>query len=116
MNDNVSQLPPAGPPPPDHFPLDGLESLVFSVLVQWEEIPDPHDVAQLVVQRLRDQKQVPAEPGEPYFMLQARDPHAPILVQLWADLRQLHAGSPGHVADARRKAKAMLEFRRERQL
>lgn len=110
-DDNITWRPPA---PPD---LDGLERLVYDVLGNWEgEIPDPHDVAQIIVQRLREAKQVPAEPGEPYFLLLARDPHAPILVRVWADLRQVHAGSPGHVADARRTANQMDEFRRARAL
>ncbi len=30
-----------------------------------------------------------AEPDEPMFVLLARDPFAPILVRLWAQLRQL---------------------------
>lgn len=48
-----------------------------------------------------------AEPDEPMFVLLARDPHAPILVELWAALREQHAGNPSKVLEARTCAEAM---------
>ncbi len=48
-----------------------------------------------------------AEPDEPMFVLLARDPHAPVLVRLWADLRKVHAGNPSKVAAANNCANAM---------
>ena len=52
-----------------------------------------------------------AEPDEPMFVLLARDPHAPLLVRMWAELRQMHAGNPSKVAEARSCAAAMEEWR-----
>ncbi|KKN68900.1 hypothetical protein LCGC14_0446860 [marine sediment metagenome] len=55
-----------------------------------------------------------AEPDEPMFILLARDPHAPALVELWANLRQLH-GRPeddmdgGKIDEARACATAMVD-------
>ncbi len=42
-----------------------------------------------------------AAPDEPMFVLLARDPLAPILVRLWADLREHAAGNPSKVFEAR---------------
>lgn len=53
-----------------------------------------------------------AAPDEPMFVLLARDPMAPILVRLWADLRAHNAGNPSKVAEARTCATAMEEWRR----
>lgn len=52
-----------------------------------------------------------AHPDEPMFILLARDPHAPLLVRLWAELRALHAGNPSKVAEARTCADAMEAYR-----
>jgi hypothetical protein len=52
-----------------------------------------------------------AEPDEPMFVLLARDPLAPILVKLWADLREHAAGNPSKVAEARTCAADMAKWR-----
>lgn len=52
-----------------------------------------------------------AEPDEPMFVLLARDPLAPILVRLWADLREHAAGNPSKVAEARQCATNMAAWR-----
>lgn len=51
-----------------------------------------------------------AEPDEPMFILLARDPMAPILVELWASLRAHAAGNPSKVAKARAVAAAMRRW------
>jgi hypothetical protein len=51
-----------------------------------------------------------AEPGEPTFTLLGRDKHAPILVWLWALLRQMDGEKPERVHDARERAMAMLGY------
>ena len=51
-----------------------------------------------------------ADPDEPMFVLLARDPLAPALVELWATLREHYAGNPSKVAEARECAKAMREW------
>lgn len=56
-----------------------------------------------------------AEPDEPMFVLLARDPHAPLLVRLWADLRKLHAGNPSKVDEARQCADDMERYRLDAQ-
>jgi hypothetical protein len=48
-----------------------------------------------------------AEPDEPMFILLARDPLAPILVEAWASLREHAVGNPSKVAEARECAKTM---------
>lgn len=53
-----------------------------------------------------------AEPDEPMFILLARDPMAPILVRLWADLRAQNAGNPTKVAEARGCANQMEDWRK----
>lgn len=55
-----------------------------------------------------------AAPDEPMFVLLARDPFAPILVRLWADLREHAAGNPSKVGEARTCATEM-EVWRQRQ-
>lgn len=52
-----------------------------------------------------------AAPDEPMFVLLARDPMAPVLVRLWADLRQHNAGNPSKVAEARECAMSMERWR-----
>jgi hypothetical protein len=56
-----------------------------------------------------------AEPDEPMFVLLARDPLAPILVEQWAALREHLSGNPSKVAEARDCARAMREFRHRKQ-
>jgi hypothetical protein len=56
-----------------------------------------------------------AKPDEPMFILLARDPLAPILVKLWADLREHAAGNPSKVAEARMCALAMKQWRQTQQ-
>lgn len=51
-----------------------------------------------------------AEPDEPMFILLARDPIAPILVDLWARLRQHERGDSPKVAEAQFCADAMREW------
>ncbi len=52
-----------------------------------------------------------AEDDEPLFTLRARDPHAPALVRLWADLRELRPDNPSKVDEARHCADAMERYR-----
>lgn len=52
-----------------------------------------------------------AGPDEPMFILLARDPLAPILVRLWADLRAHLAGNPSKVLEARACADTMEDYR-----
>lgn len=52
-----------------------------------------------------------AEPDEPLFTLLARDPLAPILVQLWADMRAMHCGNPEKIQEAVEVATRMEEWR-----
>lgn len=51
-----------------------------------------------------------AEPDEPMLILLARDPLAPILVRLWADLREHAAGNPSKVGEARIVASEMEQW------
>jgi hypothetical protein len=55
-----------------------------------------------------------AEPDEPIFVLLGRDKHAPVLVDLWANLREGDGEDPAKVSEAIQCAKAMIEFRRKR--
>lgn len=41
---------------------------------------------------------------EPYFVLRAKDPHAPALVELWAALRESEFGATDKFREARRCA------------
>lgn len=60
-----------------------------------------------------------AGPDEPMFILLARDPLAPILVELWAALREQH-GCANHpqrshsdkATEARKCAETMREYRK----
>lgn len=54
-----------------------------------------------------------AEPDEPVFTLLARDPMAPQLIRLWAAQRWSEHEDPSVVADARRIADAMEEWRKK---
>jgi hypothetical protein len=47
---------------------------------------------------------------EPYFVLRAKDPHAPALVELWAALREVECGHNVKVAEARLCAVAMIRW------
>lgn len=51
-----------------------------------------------------------AHPDEPMFILLARDRHAPLLVGLWARLRELSGEDPAKVAEARQCWAAMIEW------
>lgn len=48
---------------------------------------------------------------EPYFLLRAKDPHAPALVELWASLRAAEFGEYLKLDEARAVAVAMREWR-----
>lgn len=55
-----------------------------------------------------------AEPDEPMFILLGRDKHAPLLVKLWASMRELDGEDMAKVEEAYQCAIAMHRFRRER--
>lgn len=58
-----------------------------------------------------------AEPDEPMFVLLARDPLAPLLVRMWADLKLAADGEEPVVDEAMGCAAAMDDWRkRERPL
>lgn len=44
---------------------------------------------------------------EPYFILRAKDPHAPAIVELWAALRESEFGPTGKFQEAKNCAKEM---------
>lgn len=44
---------------------------------------------------------------EPYFVLRAKDPHAPALVELWAALREAEFGNFAKLDEARQTAAQM---------
>lgn len=44
---------------------------------------------------------------EPYFVLRAKDPHAPALVEMWAALRQAQYGPYPKLDEARQCARDM---------
>jgi hypothetical protein len=51
---------------------------------------------------------------EPYFVLRAKDPLAPVLVELWAALRRLASeGEYSKLQEARNCAQTMRAWRRE---
>ena len=52
-----------------------------------------------------------AHENEPMFVLLARDPLAPILVELWASFREHVAGNPSKVAEARKCARDMRDWK-----
>jgi len=51
-----------------------------------------------------------ADPDEPMFILLARDWTAPILVKLWADLREQRGTNAQKIAEARACAEAMVRW------
>lgn len=54
-----------------------------------------------------------AKDNEPMFVLLGRDKHAPMLVQLWAMMRELDGEDAEKVAEAAQCAAAMLKWRRD---
>lgn len=56
-----------------------------------------------------------AKDDEPLFTLLARDITAPILVDLWAELRRLRDGSTEQVMDALRLASNMRQWKWEQE-
>lgn len=55
-----------------------------------------------------------AEPNEPMFVLLGRDRHAPMLVWLWATLRELDDEDVAKVAEARTCAADMMGWAHDR--
>lgn len=53
-----------------------------------------------------------AAPDEPMFVLLARDPLAPFVVEMWAKMRELSDGRSEKVNEARACAAAMEVWRR----
>jgi hypothetical protein len=51
-----------------------------------------------------------ADPDEPMFVLLGRDRHAPMLVQLWASMRELDGEDKAKVTEARICATDMTEW------
>jgi len=51
-----------------------------------------------------------AEPDEPMFILLARDPLAPLLVELWADVRAVLVGDDKKIAEARTCVQSMRNW------
>lgn len=49
---------------------------------------------------------------EPYFVLRAKDPNAPALVKLWADLRETQYGHYAKLDEARLCAAQMEDWRK----
>lgn len=56
-----------------------------------------------------------AEPDEPMFVLLGRDKHAPLLVGLWAELREMDGEDSAKLTEAYYCAAKMREFRKERE-
>jgi hypothetical protein len=56
-----------------------------------------------------------AEPDEPMFVLLGRDKHAPLLVKIWADMREAAGEDAAKVAEARACAEAMAAYRLKRE-
>ena len=54
-----------------------------------------------------------AEPDEPMFILLARDIHAPLLVRIWAQLRDAAGKDPVKVLEALACASQMETWRKE---
>jgi hypothetical protein len=50
-------------------------------------------------------------PDEPYFVLRAKDPNAPALVELWAALREVQYGDYRKLQEARQCADQMRRWR-----
>lgn len=55
-----------------------------------------------------------AEPDEPMFVLLGRDRYAPILVELWAMLRERDGEKSAQTAEAKECAEAMRTFKYRR--
>lgn len=55
-----------------------------------------------------------AEPDEPMFVLLGRDPLAPVLVNLWANLREMDKGYSDKIQEALDCALQMVTWRGER--
>lgn len=55
-----------------------------------------------------------AEPDEPMFILLGRDKHAPLLVKMWADMREAAGEDAAKVAEARACSDAMILYRAKR--
>lgn len=55
-------------------------------------------------------------PGEPSFTLLGRDPLAPMLVDMWASLREHLVGNPSKVARARAVSVAMRQWLKDGKL
>lgn len=53
-----------------------------------------------------------ADPDEPLFVLLARDPIAPLLVEFWAMLNEAEFQNPAKTSEARRCAAAMRQWRK----
>lgn len=51
------------------------------------------------------------EEDEPYFLVKATDPLAPILVEMWASIAELHRTSDEKIAEARDCANTMRQWR-----
>ena len=51
-----------------------------------------------------------AAEDEPMFVLLARDRHAPLLVEMWASMREVWGESPEKVAEARACARSMRDW------
>lgn len=47
---------------------------------------------------------------EPYFVLRAKDPHAPALVELWAALRESEFGCTAKFDEAKKCAQEMRDW------
>ena len=54
-----------------------------------------------------------AAPDEPMFVLLARDPSAPLLVELWALIREKLGEDPEKIEEARGCAEAMASWLRQ---
>lgn len=52
-----------------------------------------------------------AEPDEPVFVLLGRDPDAPMLIRLWAEIRKRCGESGDKLVDAMQTANAMEDYR-----
>jgi hypothetical protein len=55
-----------------------------------------------------------AEPGEPMFVLLARDHRAPFLVEAWAAISEMLGGDPKKIAEARNCAASMRLWKQDR--
>lgn len=53
---------------------------------------------------------------EPYFVLRAKDPHAPALVELWAALRESEFGHFEKLDEARQCAEQMRGWAKDHQI